>query len=459
MKKALALVLALVLALSMAVSAFAELIVLPAPDAEDTTKTPIYVVDAETASEDVLYTNIGDIDFDKLAVTLETVRYIAINMDGFKNLEITANGNITAKVLEFDPEKMVLVDDATELDMLTYSVVVLGEEAATGLTYDEAVELAKETKKAEKLSNSAVKVVCEQDYAVIEITVANNFSAHYTEGTLKVTAVNKTTGKTHSMKLAVVNDVTIFEYEEVKYAAENNAKGAYLQLGAEGYSDYETALDGYSKNAFNGYNPDELRNEEYALVVSTTAFRAIEGKNLTVAAYKGEYGEISVTLKEVAAGQKGVNFFAFAEIEGVSVEDADRYPSAVSFGFLGDQIVKGKYEITVDLPINYYELRELFGIKVEEEDIINYYVVDENNNVVKTIKVDYMTDDISENVEFTVEGENEKLGWYTLCLEVPANETVEGEANPNTGAESVVGVVAALAVVSVATAAAVSLKK
>ena len=51
----------------------------------------------------------------------------------------------------------------------------------------------------------------------------------------------------------------------------------------------------------------------------------------------------------------------------------------------------------------------------------------------------------------------QKLGQYKVVLEVPAAEV--GEANPNTGAESVVGVVAALAVVSVATAAAVSLKK
>ena len=68
-----------------------------------------------------------------------------------------------------------------------------------------------------------------------------------------------------------------------------------------------------------------------------------------------------------------------------------------------------------------------------------------------------MTADLTEDVEFTVKGENAKLGQYKVVLEVPAAEA--GEANPNTGAEAVVGVVAALAVVSVATAAAVSLKK
>ena len=46
----------------------------------------------------------------------------------------------------------------------------------------------------------------------------------------------------------------------------------------------------------------------------------------------------------------------------------------MSFGFMGDQIIKGKFEITVDLPINYYDLREMFGEKVEEDDIIEYLI-------------------------------------------------------------------------------------
>ena len=69
-----------------------------------------------------------------------------------------------------------------------------------------------------------------------------------------------------------------------------------------------------------------------------------------------------------------------------------------------------------------------------------------------------MKDDLTVPVSFTIEGKNSKLGSYAIVIDVPANE-VAGESNPNTGAESVVGVVAALAVVSVATAAAVSLKK
>ena len=266
----------------------------------------------------------------------------------------------------------------------------------------------------------------------------------------------------HSGTLHFINDVSIFEYEEVKYAVENNADGVTLALGSGGYSDYWTDEYGYD-DFDNEYDEEFLRIDRGALVVSTTAFRAIEGKDLTLDVLANDDMEISVTLKEVAKGQKGVNFFAWndAEFEDKDEDgkkDLNEDWTSLSFGFKGDQVVKGAFAIDVVLPIDYYELREMFGEKVEEDDIISYYVVNQNNEVVKTIKVDYMTYDPTETVEFTIEGENEKLGWYTLALDVPAAE-VEGEENPNTGAESVVGVVAALAVVSVATAAAVSLKK
>ena len=480
MKKALALVLALVLALSMAVSAFAAVITLtPVEPAEDKI-TKIPVVNATDDHFFYTHTDLSNIAEGELGHGTEY--YISLGDDKLQDIKLTANGNLTAELVKFDPEKMVLTGAKT----LTYTILVNGEvledavvleeakevylEAAvseenptgkvamqtidryTEWSYADACVLAKLIKNHLQVKDTDV-VVCDQPYVnIVKITVADNFTAAYTKGTLKVEAYNASIKKNVAGSWTVINDVAIFEYEQVKWAAENNAKGASLQLGAAGYSDLLAAKEGYS---FFGekYDPENLRNEELrALVVSTTAFRAIERKNLPLELVPAhDFNDdkvtdmaISVTLKEIAKGQKGVNFFAWADVEDIELkpdtdagEEFDRYPSAVSFGFLGEQVIKGAYEIDVLLPINYYELRELFGLKVEEEDIISYYVVDQDNNVVKTIKVDYMTDDISENVEFTV----------------------EGEANPNTGAESVVGVVAALAVVSVATAAAVSLKK
>ena len=68
-----------------------------------------------------------------------------------------------------------------------------------------------------------------------------------------------------------------------------------------------------------------------------------------------------------------------------------------------------------------------------------------------------MTVDYNDTVKLSIDGENTTLGQYQIAVKVPAEN--KGEKNPNTGAESVMGVVAAVAVVSVAAAAAVSLKK
>ena len=475
MKKALALVLALVLALSMAVSATAAVLenglveLAPATPAADD-KDTVYVLDAEYIDTFVYYANVvGDY-------------YIALDVDTvYTDVKVTANGNVSAELVEYDPAKMdvVFVDidengyfnslaDQTIVsaaEKITFKVTCKGEDTAfTGMTYEDACKKVEELEKAEKVTYYDVK--CEKCVNIIKVTVENNYSAHYTEGTIKIEAKNAAK-KAVSTELTVINDVIIFEYEEVKWAAANKGE---LQLFGMGYSDYITDKLGYGLS----YDEDALRQIPGAAVISTTAFRAIEGKNITVnvldsdlvnmalayaeldlAMPKDRAFDVSVTLKEVKAGQKGVNFCVWG---GLELKENDLGIESVEFGFVGGQTILGKYAVNVKLPINYYELRELFGLKVEEEDIITYYVVDENGAVVKEIKVDYMTADLSALVAFTVEGENEALGYYTLCLEVPAVEG-EVEENPNTGAESVVGVVAALAVVSVATAAAVSLKK
>ena len=475
MKKALALVLALVLALSMGVSAFAAvledgLVVLEPASPEAEGKDVVYVLDAEYIDNFVYYANVvGDY-------------YIALDLEvPYTDVKVTANGNVSAKLVDYDPEKMdvvfVNIDENGEVDWdnktqdivsvddneITYCVTRKGEvvEGYTGMYYDDAVEAAEKLAAEEKVTFYGVK--CEKNVNIIKVTVENNYSAHYTEGTIKIEAtLNK---KPVSTVLTVINDVIIFEYEEVKWAAANKGE---LQLFAGGYSDYLTDKLGYGIS----YDEDLLREIPGAAVISTTAFRAIEGKNITVNVLDTELVnlglafagldlempeerafDLSVTLKEVKAGQKGVNFCVWG---GLELKENDLGIESVEFGFVGGQTILGKYVVNVDLPINYYELRELFGLKIEEDDIISYYVVDEDGKVVKEIKVDYMTLDHNKLVSFDIEGENDKLGYYTLCLEVPA---VEGEENPNTGAESVVGVVAALAVVSVATAAAVSLKK
>ena len=448
MKKALALVLALVLALSMAVSAFAFVKpVFLEPDEEDEAgRKEIEVIDV--VEDLLLYTYEGG------------TYYIALPDEAWEDIKLTTNGNVSAELVEFDPEKMVIVNEAGE-DIVKWCVTRKGEKLETsGLTYDVAKEYAKKFNKEGhpdfddkngKVTYYGVAPITNVN--VIKIVVEDNYTAHYTEGTIKVNATLD--DEPYKGVVTVINDVVLFEYEEVKWTAKNFKNKAALEVDQAGYSDYD-----FDETYGPEYDEDNLRIDDGAAVVSTTAFRAIEGMNLKVVANDA----MTVVLSEVAAGQKGVNFSAYLDYDFVDEDDDyvwDVYYEdlvAIELGFYGDQVVKGEYEIKVELPYDYYDLREYFGLRVEEDDIINYYVVDANNNVVKTIKVDYMSAKLNENVAFTLEGSNKALGQYKIVLDVPTGE-VEGEQNPNTGAESVVGVVAALAVVSLATAAAVSLKK
>lgn len=495
MKKALALVLALVLALSMAVSASAELIELAPDTAASAGKDKIFVVDIDPDNDNeaqILYTRPfmpywNYVNDEKL--TDSYVTYIALDPTvAYKDIVLTATGILDAELVKYDPEKMeadgalnltycvmhkgkvleapYTLDEVAEdvyLEAIDAETDILEIDHFTGWSYNDAQTLAKLVRDDMRVSKGVVDVACEQNVNIIKLTVDNNFTRAFTKGTLKIDAVRVADKKAVTNTITVINDVTIFEYEEVKYAAENNAKGAYLQLGDNGYSDFFTSEYGYSYIFGDDYDEEENRQDPFALVVSTTAFRAIEGKDLTLNVFDvKDVGSISVTLKDIVKGQKGINFFAWADYTFNDKDDDDKKDAneafeTISFGFKGNQVVNGEFEVDLEFPISYYNLREAFGKKVEEEDIITYYVL-KNGKAFDSFTVDYMTDDVNKNVELTIKGENEELGWYTLALEVPAEET-EVEENPNTGAESVVGVVAALAVVSVATAAAVSLKK
>ena len=297
-----------------------------------------------------------------------------------------------------------------------------------------------------------------QNY-MVKLTVEPNYTAAYKNGTFKVTAtridaVDEKGRVTDSAKVTyegkVISDVSIFEYEEVKWAGRNEAA---LYVGDNGYSDYLTSLDGYGTK----YSEDALRTYADASVISTTAFRALrEAKDGIIVNSE----DLVVSIPEIGAGQKGVNFAGypvqFLNAKGKTAAKGEAVE--VVFGFYGNQTVASDFTVEIDLGKDAYELREMFGKKVEEEDIITYYIV-EDGKVAGQFTVDYMKDDIGEDIVLEINRKaGSTLGQYKVVLDVPAAPS-KGEENPNTGAESVIGVVAAMAVVSVAAAAAVSLKK
>lgn len=459
MKKIVALVLALMMVLSLGVSALAltEIKLDQVEVTEDGTKLIKFVDTVEFIGADkVLYTNGPH----------GGVAYFVLKTTGLKDVKATySNDAVKAEIIDYDPEKMEFVDGA-DWAVVRKDGKAIDEylAASTTLDWSKCVEsgkgnydwckyVAKTLNKEFKTTQFVVKTTSE--IKVLKLTVAANYSASFTEGSVKVSALRVADKKTVYTEMKFVNDITIFAYEYVKSAAENDYA---LELFDEGYSDYETYLAGYK-------TPDTAQRMG-SRVISTTAFRAIEGKDITVNVYPTpkENDErvaksADVTIYNVAAGQKGVNFEYYekevkeATSTALAVDGENR---KVEFGFYGDQVVKSKFTVNFDLDWTYFELREFFGKKVEEQDIVTYYIL-KDGKVLKEVKVDYMTVDYNDTVKLSIDGENTTLGQYAIAVKVPAEN--KGEENPNTGAESVMGVVAAVAVVSVAAAAAVSLKK
>ena len=459
MKKIVALVLALMMVLSLGVSALAltKIDLDQVEVTEDGTKLIKFVDTVEFIGADkVLYTNGPH----------GGVAYFVLNTTGLKDVKATySNDAVKAEIIDYDPEKMEFVDGA-DWAVVRKDGKAIDEylAASTTLDWSKCVEsgkgnydwckyVAKTLNKEFKTTQFVVKTTSE--IKVLKLTVAANYSASFTEGSVKVSALRVADKKTVYTEMKFVNDITIFAYEYVKSAAENDYA---LELFDEGYSDYETYLAGYK-------TPDTAQRPG-SRVISTTAFRAIEGKDITVNVYPTpkENDErvaksADVTIYNVAAGQKGVNFEYYekevkeATSTALAVDGENR---KVEFGFYGDQVVKSKFTVNFDLDWTYFELREFFGKKVEEQDIVTYYIL-KDGKVLKEVKVDYMTVDYNDTVKLSIDGENTTLGQYAIAVKVPAEN--KGEENPNTGAESVMGVVAAVAVVSVAAAAAVSLKK
>ena len=459
MKKIVALVLALMMVLSLGVSALAltEIKLDQVEVTEDGTKLIKFVDTVEFIGADkVLYTNGPH----------GGVAYFVLKTTGLKDVKATySNDAVKAEIIDYDPEKMEYVDGA-DWAVVRKDGKAIDEylAASTTLDWSKCVEsgkgnydwckyVAKTLNKEFKTTQFVVKTTSE--IKVLKLTVAANYSASFTEGSVKVSALRVADKKTVYTEMKFVNDITIFAYEYVKSAAENDYA---LELFDEGYSDYETYLAGYTT--------PETAQRLGSRVISTTAFRAIEGKDITVNVYPTpkENDErvaksADVTIYNVAAGQKGVNFEYYekevkeATSTALAVDGENR---KVEFGFYGDQVVKSKFTVNFDLDWTYFELREFFGKKVEEQDIVTYYIL-KDGKVLKEVKVDYMTVDYNDTVKLSIDGENTTLGQYAIAVKVPAEN--KGEENPNTGAESVMGVVAAVAVVSVAAAAAVSLKK
>ena len=96
------------------------------------------------------------------------------------------------------------------------------------------------------------------------------------------------------------------------------------------------------------------------------------------------------------------------------------------------------FEIVVETGRTWYSLREEFGVRLEENDVITYAVL-KDGKLYAEYEVDYSEVKYNEPIKLILDGAaGETLGEYEIVLaetvEVPVEPEVEVESNPNTGA-------------------------
>ena len=472
MKKIVALVLALMMVLSLGVSALAlkEIELNKVEESSDGVKKIKF---QETVSFD------GDPMKDEVVKTNGPeggVAFFLVNADKLKDLKAASNNEavVKAEILDYNPETMEYLaevdyhlarrdGDAAKQAEHWNGTTMVDKTNPKGLNRYEWIKYVANTLNKE-FKTTQYYAKADSQFKVLKLTVAPNYSAAFTEAAVKLTAYNTDIMKNVYVQFKVVNDITIFAYEYVKSAAQYKYTLELLDPAQTAYSDYDTYKAGYKQA--------DLAQIPGPRVISTTAFRAIEGKDITVS-LKNADGKLVdgassyVTIYDVAADQKGVNFSFYQKRTKEAKEDftaaaVNGENRKLEFGFKGDQVVKSKFQLKVVLKnedgsaMNYFDLREFFGRKLEEQDKVVYYFL-KDGKLIHEEEVDYKSKDYTDPVELKFDLENTTLGQYQIVVKVPAEN--KGEQNPNTGAESVMGVVAAVAVVSVAAAAAVSLKK
>lgn len=402
MKKILSLILAVVMAFSLGIAAFAA---------------PIVLEPAPAVPNELIELNMLELDADNASIVMAGKGgsyYLMLDPAvNYTNVKITASGNVDASIVAYNAEKYEAIPG------LTYGVWNrnAGDWAETGLDYDYAKGRADDLNRENKVTYYEMRP---EGYAnIFVINIEDNFGRSYAEGQIVIRAYNDDLDRAESATVKIIRDVSIFGYEKVKYAAKYDKA---LDQTYTGYSDYWTAVNGYDTNTVYSSNPT---------VISTTAFRAIAGEDIFV-----EMEGMLIEIKNVAASQKGVNFAAYPVQKADYDKDGDI--DAVVFGFYGDQAINSKFEIVVDTGYTWFSLRELFGVRLEENDIITYALM-KDGRVYAEYQIDYGKVDYNGEVKFIIDGTaGETLGEYELVLaetvEVPVVEEDAGETNPNTGA-------------------------
>lgn len=174
-------------------------------------------------------------------------------------------------------------------------------------------------------------------------------------------------------------------------------------------------------------------------------------------------------IDEVSANQGGVNFLndsgaKYKKVDGEQVFD-NYY-----LDFYGTQTIASDFTITWKPGCTYGELLHKFGMNTDESEKVTFHL--NINGKDNKLVIDYGKVNLYDEVEIEIEREEgSTLGRYILSGKKVTvggnggsgsgsnNGGTSGEQNPDTGAEDMIGIVSAMAIVSAAAGAALVLKK
>lgn len=334
-----------------------------------------------------------------------------------KNIQLITDG-MTVRLVDFNPETMEYPGYYPTYCLLE-ARQPMDDPATKGLTWEEAKEMAKALGKQNK---KTYQIIPEQYLYIAEFTVNANYGASFVQGSFEIRATDVESGNRLSTgKQTVIRDVVFFDYENVKSAAQYDY---VLKLGDKGYSDYRSYKEGYL-----GADVDYG-----ATCIAKSAFRAIEGKKLSI-----ELNPTDKLVMNVVAGQNSINLSNYFNV--------DKKAKTIKFGFYGSPIIADSYSYEVNLGKNAYDLAEFFNLRMNETDVYTFYVK-KDGKIVDSFVIDYAKQQSYDDIVLKITGKGSALTCYELTLDgsqVAENKTpstskpASGEVNPNTGAEVIFG--------------------
>lgn len=522
MKKALALVLAVMMVAAMGVSAFAMNIIDLTEEITGAAGTYVKISDADiwTATDTTdktatYYTNgVGGVVYFAMIFKPGTYKDVKVESDGIVSTEVldydpakhsaddevwkSISEDITFSVIDSKSGNAVAYDKVTTVvnevtyneETDEYTVIKEGTpvisytksgSAVAGTTYNAdkteqtvvSVETVNshtdyiEVKAAAKALNiegktSRYTASCNQSVYIIKVKIADNFGVDYAIGSFRAKATGASDGKAYAgIKNNVVADVAIASKDTVEYYSQNfaaGAKGEIFPINEEtNKSDF-----GYW-----GYYEDKVSINK-AFVISTTSFRAIAGQGITIG-NNAKNPTVLVEIDKVSTNQGGVNFLNESD-EAYKTVDGKKVFDNYYLTFYGTQAIASDFTITWKLGCTYGELLEKFGLNTNESEKVTFHLNIDGKDT--TLVVDYSKVNLYDDVELEIERKaGSTLGKYILSsakvTSTPNGGSSSngsagsngGSQNPETGAENIVGVVSAVAVISFAAAAAIALKR